>query len=80
MSQPQSVPVCDLIDYKKQNLSKIHSFTDEQRNTFYFYFFKGQRSSYYPLKELKFLNKQFTAHEQQLIDEYRLLKAHCQIG
>lgn len=80
MTNKQSPPVCDLADYKKQNLSKIHSFTTEDRNTYYFYFFKGKRSEYYPLKELKYLSRKFTEHEQQLVSEYKLFKSQCQIG
>lgn len=61
-------------EFKQKNLSKIHSYTDETKKTIYFYFFKGQRSDYYALQELRNLSKKIEELEKELLIEYKSLK------
>lgn len=72
--QLNTTPINSFEDYKKRNLSKIHTYTDENKQATYFYFYKGQRSNYFQLHTLNQLNKQFEQHETELIKEYRQLR------
>lgn len=67
-------PIRNFEEYKRLKLSKIHTYTDENRKTIYFYFFKGKRSDYYLQNELKNLRVKIEEHETELINEFRKIK------
>lgn len=60
--------------FKKQNLSKIYTYIDENNQSVYFYFFRGKKSNYYPLKQIKQITLEREIHEKELKEEFTKLK------
>jgi hypothetical protein len=68
-----SNPPISFAAYKKQHLSKVYTYTDESKKTFYFYFYRGKRTDYHQLANFKKLMDEFEKDEQELIKEYKKL-------